>query len=151
MTGSLPAPPPGEYELRVFLGGTPVASAPIATYDVPRVVGVVTDPQGSVAGAADQVSAASDRFAEATDGQLWLFVLDTTAGISAEEYAADLWAVNADQMWPGDALAVIATTDADVAVHVGDDLGFYIVPQEVGPIEDCGAPGGRRGPVRRRV
>ena len=140
MTGSLPAPPPGEYELRVFLGGTPVASAAIATYDVPRVVGVVTDPQGSVAGAADQVSAASDRFAEATDGQLWLFVLDTTAGISAEEYAADLWAVNADQMWPGDALAVIATTDADVAVHVGDDLGFYIVPQEVGPIEDSARP-----------
>ncbi len=37
MTGSLPAPPIGEYELRVYLAGKLVASAPIATCDVPRV------------------------------------------------------------------------------------------------------------------
>ena len=106
----------------------------------PGSIGVVTDPQGAVAAAADQVSAASERFADTTDGQLWLYILDTTAGISAEDYATDLWAVNADQMWPGDALAVIATTDADVAVHVGDDLGFYVVPEEVGAIEDAARP-----------
>ena len=137
MTGSLPAPPIGEYDLRVYLAGKLVASAPIATRDVPRVIGVVTDPLGAVANDAERVSAASERFAEATDGQLWLFVLDTTGGISATDYANDLWAVNEDQMWPGDALAVITTSDADVAVRVGDDLGFYVVPDEIVPIEDA--------------
>ena len=43
-------------------------------------------------------------------------------------------------MWPGDALAVIATSDADVAVRVGDDLGFYVQPQEITPIEDAARP-----------
>jgi beta-lactam-binding protein with PASTA domain len=140
LTGTLPAPPPGEYALRVFRDGALVAQSPIATYDVPRVVGVVTDPLGVVVDTRDQVSAAADRFAEASDGQLWLYVTDTTGGVSAADFAHDLWAVNEDQMWPGDALAVLTTSDADVAVRVGDDLGFYIQPQEVVPIEDGTRP-----------
>ena len=140
LTGILPAPPLGESELRVYLGGTLLASAPIATYDVPRVIGVVTDPFGVVGDTAEQVSAASDRFAEATDGQLWLYLVDTTAGIPAVDFANQLWAVNEDQMWPGDALAVMILSDADVAVRVGDDLGFYVVPEEIVPIEDAARP-----------
>jgi len=61
-SGSLPAPPIGEYDLRVYLAGKLVASAPIATRDVPRVIGVVTDPLGAVANDAERISAASERF-----------------------------------------------------------------------------------------
>ncbi len=131
VSGLIPAPPVGQHELRVLRGAALVASAPIATWDVPRVTGVVTDPLGVVADATDQVSAASGRFADATDGQLWLVVLDSTGDIGATDYAARLWAVNEDHMWPGDALVVMTTSDAQVAVRVGTDLGFYVTPDEV--------------------
>ncbi|MET0772719.1 MAG: PASTA domain-containing protein [Candidatus Limnocylindrales bacterium] len=130
-TGFIAAPPIGQHTLRVYRGAELIASAPIATWDVPRVEGAVTDPLGVLAGAPDQVSAALGRFADATEGQLWLAVLDTTGDIGAADYAERLWAVNEDLMWPVDALAVIATSNADVAVRVGDDLGFYITPDEV--------------------
>src|SRR4030095_15809977 len=89
-TGFIPAPPPGQHELRVYRGSELLASAPLATWDVPRVVGVVTDPQGVLAGAPDQVSAALGRFADVTQGQLWLSVLDTTGDIGAADYAERL-------------------------------------------------------------
>src|SRR5690606_5488737 len=131
ITGLIPAPPVGQHALRVYRGPTLVASAPIASWDVPRVVGAVTDPQGVLADAADQVSAALGRFGDATDGQLWLALLDSTGDIGAADYAARLWSVNEDHMWPGDALAVITTSDGQVAVQVGSDLGFYVTPDEV--------------------
>ena len=138
LTGVIPAPPEGQHELRVYRAGTLVATAPIASWNVPRVVGVVTDPLGVVAGNVDQVSAASGRFADATDGQLWLFILDTTGELPAADYADRLWAVNEDHMWPGDALALIATSDVDLAVRVGSDLGFYVTPDEVDGIIEAG-------------
>ncbi len=51
-------------------------------------------------------------------------------------------------MWPGDALAVIATSDVDAAIRTGDDLGFYVQPLEVTPIEDAARPIAGRGSTR---
>jgi len=141
VSGLIPAPPIGQHELRVYRGPQLVASAPIAIWDVPRVTGAVTDPQGVVAGQTDQVSAAIGRFADATQGQLWLVIVDSTGDIGATDYAERLWAVNEDHMWPGDALAVLTTSDAQVAVRVGTDLGFYVTPDEVdGVVADAQQP-----------
>ncbi|MFN8520793.1 MAG: PASTA domain-containing protein [Chloroflexota bacterium] len=141
VSGLLPAPPIGQHELRVYRGPQLVASAPVATWDVPRVTGAVTDPQGVVAGQTDQVSAAIGRFADATEGPLWLVILDSTGDIGATDYADRLWAVNEDHLWPGDALAVLTTSDSQVAVKVGTDLGFYVTPDEVdGVVADAQQP-----------
>jgi len=137
VVGTLPAPPIGDYTLRLFKGQDLLAESPLAVRDVPRLNALLTDPNGFVAADAQRVADAGKRYEDATGGGwLWNVLIDTTGGIPASEWTADLWAVNADQIDPRDALFVAAAGDIDVAIIVGADAARTIVDEELREIED---------------
>jgi beta-lactam-binding protein with PASTA domain/ABC-type amino acid transport substrate-binding protein len=137
MTGVLPAPPVGNYELRVFRGAEPVASAPLAVIDVPRLDPPLTDRTGLLVDSIDLVDAAALRFEQATGGWLWYVYVDNTGGRLIDDYAADVWRVNDDQLLDMDAVAVVATTDRNAAIQVGPDLGWTATAEEVAAHEEA--------------
>jgi beta-lactam-binding protein with PASTA domain/ABC-type amino acid transport substrate-binding protein len=137
MTGTLPAPAAGNYTLRVFRDATPVAAASLRVRDVPRLDPPLTDRTGLLADSVALVDAAALRFEQATGGWTWYLVIDTTGGAPIHDYAADVWAVNDDQLLDSDALAVMATSDANVAIVVGEDLAFTVTSGELAALEDA--------------
>ena len=68
IAGVLPAPPVGDYVLRIFKGQAQLAETPLAVHDVPRLTSLLTDPAGLVAADADRVAAAGKRYEDATGG-----------------------------------------------------------------------------------
>jgi polar amino acid transport system substrate-binding protein len=136
MTGTFPAPSPGDYALRVFRDGVQAAEARFSVHDVARLSGQLSDPAGYLGDVLDRVDAALVRYGDATEGWLWVLFVDTTDGVPVSRYAADVWAVNADQLRPIDTLVVAAANDPDVSILAGDDAGFYIRPEETRPLED---------------
>ena len=137
VAGTLPAPPIGDYTLRLFKGQDLLAEAPLAVRDVPRLNALLTDPNGFVSADAQRVADAGKRYEDATGGGwLWNVLIDTTGGSPVSEWTADLWAVNADQLDPRDALIVAAAGDIDVAIIVGADAARTIVGEELREIED---------------
>jgi beta-lactam-binding protein with PASTA domain/ABC-type amino acid transport substrate-binding protein len=137
IAGTLPAPPVGDYTLRVFKGTDLLAETPLSVADVPRLTALLTDPLGLVSNDLQRVSDAGKRYEDATGGGwLWNVLIDTTNGIPVSEWAADLWAVNADQIDPRDAMLVAAAGDIDLSIVVGADAGRTILPDEISEIED---------------
>ena len=131
------APPVGDYVLRLYRGGTVLAQAPIAVRDVPRLTSLVTDPLGLLADSTDRVIAAGQRYEAATGGGwLWTVLIDSADGRPVSDWAADLLAVNADQLDPRDAVLVASVGDIDVAIGVGTEAALTILPEEIAPIED---------------
>ncbi len=137
VAGRLPAPGVGDYTLRVFSGSDRIAETSLRVADVPRLTALLTDPNGLLANDLQRVSDAGKRYEEATGGGwLWTVLVDTTDGVPISEWAADLMAVNADQVDPRDAMLVAAAGDIDLAIVVGSDAARTILPDEISEIED---------------
>ncbi|MEI2777216.1 MAG: PASTA domain-containing protein [Tetrasphaera sp.] len=117
---------------------------------MPRLVALLTDPNGFVADDGERVAAAGKRYEDATGGGWRRNVLiDTTDGRSIDDWAADLWAVNGDQ--ERDAMLIASEAEVEAAVLVGSQAGRTILPDGVREHRGRRVAGALRGPVRGMI